>query len=86
MPLVNELPPPAKEIFRKGPMVHIATAPNELEAQLWKGILEDNGIYSMVRTTESLNLYISPMSLKHELYVLEPDEENARNILGDISE
>jgi len=67
-------------------MVHIATAPNELEAQLWKGILEDNGIYSMVRTTESLNLYISPMSLQHELYVLESDEENARNILGDISE
>jgi hypothetical protein len=86
VPLVNELPVIKEESFRKGSMVHIATAPNEIEAQLWKGILEDNGIYSMVRTTESLNLYISPMSLKHELYVLESDEEQARNILGDISE
>lgn len=86
VPLVDVLKPEPVESTRKGNLIHIATAQNEIEAQLWKGILEDNGIYSMARTAESLNLYLSPMSLKYQLYVLEPDVEKAMEILGDIRE
>lgn len=86
VPLVDKLQPQSEEVFREGKLVHLVTAPNEIEAQLWKGILEDNGIQSMIRVTESTNLYFSPFMLKHKLYVLEEDEETARNILGDIRE
>ena len=82
--LVDELPPLPEEITREGALVHLATAPNEIEARLWKGILEDNGIQSMIKVAESLNLYLSPLGLKHRLYVLEEDEEKAREVLGDI--
>jgi hypothetical protein len=80
--LVDELPPLPEEEPREGKLVHIATAPNEIEARLWKGILEDNGIQSMIKVAESLNLYLSPLALEHELYVLEEDEQKAREILG----
>ncbi|OGN87886.1 MAG: hypothetical protein A2158_06300 [Chloroflexi bacterium RBG_13_46_14] len=68
--------------MREGDLVHVATAPNEIEARLWKGILEDNGIQSMIKVAESLNLYLSPLALRHRLYVLEEDEQKAREILG----
>jgi hypothetical protein len=84
VPLVDVLPPLPEEVTREGPLVHIATAPNEIEARLWKGILEDNGIHSMIKVAETLNLYLSPLALKHRLYVLEEDEEQACNILGDM--
>ncbi|MBN2074800.1 MAG: DUF2007 domain-containing protein [Dehalococcoidales bacterium] len=82
--LVDELPPLPEEVKREGDLVHVATAPNEIEARLWKGILEDNGIQSMIKVAESLNLYLSPLALKHRLYVLEEDEQKAREILGDL--
>ena len=82
--LVDELPPLPEEEPRGGALVHIATAPNEIEARLWKGILEDNGIQSMIKVAESLNLYLSPLTLKHQLYVLEEDEQKAREILDGV--
>ena len=82
--LVDELPPLPEEEPRGGALVHIATAPNEIEARLWKGILEDNGIQSMIKVAESLNLYLSPLALKHQLYVLEEDEQKAREILDGV--
>ena len=84
VPLVKELPPEPEKILREGDLVLIASAPNEIEARLWKNILEDNGISSMIKVPGSLNLYLSPIVLKHELYVLEPDAEKAREILGEI--
>jgi hypothetical protein len=82
--LVDELPPLPEEITREGALVHLATAPNEIEARLWKGILEDNGIQSMIKVAESLNLYLSPLALTHRLYILEEDEQKAREVLGDM--
>lgn len=82
--LVNELPPLPEKVLKEGGLVHVATAPNEIEARLWKGILEDNGIRSMIKVAESLNLYLSPLALKHRLYVLDEDEPKAREILGDV--
>lgn len=86
VPLVNELPPEPEEHFRKGSLVHVATVRGELEAQMWKGILKDNGVESLVKVAESLNIYMPPIALKHKIYVLEEDEEKAREILGDIAE
>ena len=86
VPLVDELPPEPEEKMREGKLVLLASAPNEIEADLWKGILEDNGIHSMIKVPGSLNIYMPPMSLKHELYVLEQDVEKAREILGEIHE
>ena len=82
--LVNELPPLPEKAIREDQLIHIATAPNEIEARLWKGILEDNGIQSMIKVAESLNLYLSPLALKHRLYVLEEDEQKARDILEGV--
>ena len=82
--LVDKLPPLPEEVSREGDLVQVATAPNEIEAQLWKNILEDNGIQSMIKVAESLNLYLSPLGLKHRLYVLEEDEQKAREILDGI--
>ena len=82
--LVDELPSLPEEVIREGGLVHVATAPNEIEARLWKGILEEDGIQSMIKVAESLNLYLSPLALKHRLYVLEEDEQKAREILDGI--
>ena len=82
--LVDALPPLPEEVFKEGTLVHVATAPNEIEARLWKGILEDNGIPSMIKVAESLNLYLSPLALEHRLYVLEEDEQKAREILDGV--
>jgi len=82
--LVDSLKPLPEEKTRDGDLVHVATAPNEIEARLWKGILEDNGIQSMIKVAESLNLYLSPLALKHRLYVLEEDEQKAREILDGV--
>lgn len=86
VPLVDVLPPEPEIVLLEGDLVLLATAPNEIEAELWKAILEDNGIHSMIKVPGSLNLYFSPMSLSHQLYVLEPCLEKAREILGDIKE
>ncbi|UCD10207.1 MAG: DUF2007 domain-containing protein [Dehalococcoidales bacterium] len=82
--LVNELPPLPEEFIKEGGLVHVATAPNEIEARLWKGILEEEGILSMIKVAESLNLYLSPLALEHRLYVLEEDEQKALEILDGI--
>lgn len=86
VPLVKELPPLPEEEFSDDALALVATAPNEIEAHLWKGILEDNGIFSMIKVAEGLNIYWSPMLLKHELYVLESDEKEAREILKSLVE
>lgn len=86
VPLVEKLPPVTEEEFREGSLVKVAVAPNEVEAQLWKGILEDNGIHCLIKVAEGLNIYWSPMALRHEVYVLESDEKQAREILGDLIE
>ena len=84
VPLVNELTPLPEMEIPDNSLVLVATAPNEIEAHLWKGILEDNDIFSMIKVAEGLNIYWSPMALKHELYVLDSDEKEAREILESL--
>ncbi len=86
VPLVAELLPEPEERFREGPLVEIVTVRGEIEARIVKGILKDNGVESMIKVAESLNIYLSPLVLKHTIYVLEEDEEKAREILGDVAE
>jgi hypothetical protein len=89
--LVAELPPePAKA---KDEPVLVASASNEPEARMWAGILEDNRIPSMVRSYSSEMFQgfppttspVQPSNLQFDVYVLQPDLERARDILGRIS-
>src|SRR5512136_1613978 len=73
----------------KDELVRLATASNEPEARMWAGILEDQGIRTMVKTYSSemfRGVYpsaipIQPSSLQFDVYVLEPDLKQAGQIL-----
>lgn len=66
----------------KSPLVFLANAPNEVVANLWKGVLEENGIQSMLKSVNlATSLYVSMSMLQYEIYVLAEDEEKAREIL-----
>ncbi|MBN2240050.1 MAG: DUF2007 domain-containing protein [Dehalococcoidales bacterium] len=66
-------------------MVSIARAPNELVAQMWKGLLDEQEIPSMVKRTVSSGYvahYQQASSLgTHEILVLVPDAKRAWEIL-----
>ncbi len=48
--LVDELTPlPPKPEILVDPIIHIGTAPNEPIANMWAGILEDNGIKCLIK-------------------------------------
>lgn len=84
--LVDELPDIPEVEMRGGRLVHVATAPNEIEARIWEGILEENGIHCMIKVTEGLNIYVSPLALEHKIYVLESDADEAGEILGSLTD
>jgi len=84
---------PFKSAKSKDEPVLLASAPNEPEARMWAGILEDKGIPSMVRSHASemfRGVYpsafpIQPSTLQFDVYVMESDLERAREILGNTS-
>ena len=84
--LVDDLPDIVEEEIRGGPLVHIATVSGEIEAHIWKGILEEHGIHSMIKMAEGLNIYMSPLALEHKIYVLESDAEEAGEILESLTD
>ncbi len=66
----------------KEPLVHIATAPNEMVANLWKDVLTENGIKCLLKSINLVtSLYTSPFTLQYEVQVLASDAEKAREIL-----
>jgi hypothetical protein len=92
--LVAELPlEPAKSAKTEDEPILLASAPNEPEARMWAGILEDKGIPAMVRTYSSemfrgfppTGIPIQPSNLQFDVYVMQSDIERAREILGNTS-
>ena len=76
-----------KQDKRKEPLVFIATAPNELVANLWKDALEENGIHPLLKSVNLVtSLYVSPASMKYQIHVLQQDEEKAREVLAPFLE
>jgi len=71
----------------KEPLVYVASAPNDIIANLWKGILEDNGIHPFLKSINLMtSIYVSPANLQREIYVLASEAEKAREVLAPFLE
>ena len=88
--LVDSLPelskpkqkPEPKEEPIKEPLFHVATAPNESLAIMWAGILENEGIYALIKSGDLKAAYYMPSLLSScEIHVLESQVEKAKLIL-----
>ena len=64
------------------PLVHIATAPNEIVANLWNDVLAENSIKCLLRSANLItSVYASPIANQYEVLVLASDAEKAKEIL-----
>jgi len=64
------------------PLVYIATAPNEIVANMWKDALEENGIKCLLRSANLItSVYALPIANQYEVLVLASDAEKAKEIL-----
>jgi hypothetical protein len=81
--LVEKLPPtPRKRKKQDEPLVHIATAPNEAVANIWSGILEEQGIPCLLQGGEVRPaMYVLPYQ-PYEIYVLASEVKKAKKILA----
>lgn len=61
-------------------LVKVASAGNEAEAQMWREVLEQNGIPCMVRAVGDLFAY-TPFNSQHDLYVAVAHADRARDLL-----
>jgi len=85
--LVNELPDLQKREMSEERLVHIATAPNEIMANMWSGILEEHGIQCLLKGGGlQAAMYASPLSVPYEIHVLESEAANATEILAPFLE
>lgn len=85
--LVAELHPLSRREINNEPLVHIATAPNEIVANMWAGILEEDGMRCLLKGGGlQAAMYASPLSVPYEIYVLESEAANATEILAPFIE
>ena len=85
--LVDELPALPERKISDEPLVHIATASNEIVANMWAGILEEDGIRCMLKGGGlQASMYASPLSVLYEIYVMESETDNASLILAPFLE
>ena len=61
--------------------VHLATAPNESIAQLWVGMLRDEGVTAQIRPSDAVS-FMGVTALECRVQVPEDDLERAREVLG----
>lgn len=67
------------------PVVYLATAPNEILAQLWVEILDDAGIKAMMKPTgPGFGAWGSAATFEHELYVLQSSLNEAEAVIAEI--
>lgn len=88
VPLVDILPelplpePKPKEESIKEPLVHLVSAPSELMAKMWAGILEDEGIFSFVKGGDwYMRAAIPLLDSNYEIHVVASQVEKAKKIL-----
>ena len=68
-------------------LVSVATAPNEPIASLWAESLRAAGIRVLVRTAgPGIGAWGSAAMLEHDLSVLAPDADRARELLAELQE
>jgi hypothetical protein len=65
------------------PLVHVATAPNEVVANMWADILKQEGIHSLVKNgmARLIGMFL-PLNDACEIHVLASQAERARQILA----
>ena len=72
-----------KDRERDEPIVYIATAPNELIAKMWSGILEEHGIRCLLKGGGlQAAMYASPLAVDWDVHVLESQAEKALEVLA----
>ena len=60
--------------------VHLATAPDQITAEIWVSILHDNGIAAFVRPSD-VTSYLGVSALGCRVQVREGDLEEARSLI-----
>jgi hypothetical protein len=74
---------------KREPLVHIATAPNEVVAEMWAEILEDDGIHCSMKvgtvTGDFFSLF-TRMVVPVGIHVLESDAQKAKEILDSLED
>jgi hypothetical protein len=67
-------------------LVKIAVAHDELEANVWKDALEQDGVRPYIKSLDPLTPFgVAPsLPASFEVYVLPQDEKRARWILGQL--
>jgi hypothetical protein len=68
-----------------GRWVHLATAPDQITAEIWIDILKEAGIRAMIRASDAVSfLGVSPYSCR--VLVPEPDLARALELLPDAED
>jgi hypothetical protein len=70
-------------------LVHAATAPNEVVAQMWAEILEDEGIHCSMKMGRIAGDFLSlftKMGVPVEIHVLASESQRAKEILDSLEE
>lgn len=70
---------------KDAPLVRIASAPNAAIAEMWKGLLDNEGIPAMIRMAGPLTGYVT-FAGPHDLLVLASDAAGARQLLAAFNE
>jgi hypothetical protein len=65
--------------------VHLATAPDQLTAELWVGILRDAGVAAMIRPSDAVS-YLGVAAFGCRVQVVEEDLERARGLIDEPEE
>ena len=74
--------PGRKEKPTRDPLVLVATAPNEPVASMWAGILENEGIRSVIRAQElTAAMYIPSGFAPCRVFVLSSQADKAKEVL-----
>ena len=81
--LVEQLPVQHVDEETDEPVVYIATAPNESVANMWAGILEEQGIRCLLKSANlRAAMYAFTYNMTCQLHVLASQADQAREILS----
>ena len=72
---------------RSESLVMIAVAHDEIEVNVWRDLLEKEGIATFIRSTDPLTSFgVAPLPGSLQVFVRARDQKRARWLLGDSAE
>ncbi len=76
-----------KFLYSDDPMVRVAAALGEPEAEMWRELLSNNGVPAATKNTDSLSVaYGASPGNSFDLFVKQSDLELAREVLAPLLE